>query len=68
MVFTANRDITKGEECVIAYFDLAVIDILDERQGLVESQFRFHCTCERCLEEECDRNMAEIESMPFCHI
>ncbi|KAM5377552.1 hypothetical protein ACJZ2D_004921 [Fusarium nematophilum] len=64
MVYTAARDIAKGEECMITYFDLTVHDDLASRQELVQDQFQFKCTCERCLEEEAEENLAGIDSLP----
>ncbi|KAH6967796.1 hypothetical protein BKA56DRAFT_559663 [Ilyonectria sp. MPI-CAGE-AT-0026] len=65
MVYTAARDIAQGEECCITYFDLTVYEDIMSRQGLVQDQFQFSCTCERCLREEAERNLAGIESLPF---
>ncbi|KAL6916417.1 hypothetical protein FSST1_007912 [Fusarium sambucinum] len=65
MVYTAARDISKGEECMIAYFDLATRKNLSSRQKYAETQFQFKCTCSRCLEEEAEENMGIMDSLPF---
>lgn len=66
MVYKAARDIAKGEECTITYFDLTVHKDLDTRQGLTEELFRFKCTCERCVDEEVERNLEGMDALPFC--
>ena len=68
MVFTAARDIAKGDECMITYFDLTVHKSLSSRQDVVREQFRFRCTCDRCLEEEAAENLEGMDTMPFCSI
>ncbi|KAF4974842.1 hypothetical protein FZEAL_8303 [Fusarium zealandicum] len=65
MVYTAARDIAKGEECMITYFDLTVRQDLASRQKWVQEQFQFRCTCERCLEEEAEENLDNMGSLPF---
>ncbi|KAJ3546496.1 hypothetical protein NM208_g1964 [Fusarium decemcellulare] len=65
MVYTAARDIAKGEECMITYFDLTEHEDLTSRQKHVQEQFQFKCTCERCLSEEAEENMGNMDSLPF---
>ena len=65
MVYTAARDIAKGEECMITYFDLATRKDLSSRQKYAQTQFQFKCTCSRCLEEEAEENMDIMDSLPF---
>lgn len=65
MVYTAARDISKGEECMITYFDLATRTDLSSRQKYAQTQFQFKCTCNRCLKEEADENMDMMDSLPF---
>ncbi|KAJ5994093.1 hypothetical protein N7451_009817 [Penicillium sp. IBT 35674x] len=52
MVFTASRDINKGEECCISYFDLTQYTDLTTRRQHLKNSFRFTCKCERCVSEE----------------
>lgn len=65
MVYTAARDIQKGEECTITYFDLTAHESLECRQSHVQTHFRFKCTCERCVNDEAEENLAEMDSLPF---
>lgn len=65
MVYRAARDIAKGDECSITYFDLAVHKDVEGRQQTVQELFRFRCTCERCLTEEEEKNMESMECLPF---
>ena len=65
MIYTAARDIAKGEECTISYFDLTAYEDLKSRQKWAEEQFQFVCTCERCLEEKAEENFAASECLPF---
>jgi hypothetical protein len=64
----AARDIEANEECVITYFDLTALQDLGQRQNHVQEQFRFTCTCERCVQEAVDGNMTCIDSLPFSDI
>ena len=68
MAFTAARDISKGDECMITYFDLTVHKSHGSRQHVVQEQFRFRCTCDRCLEEEAEENLESMDTLPFCSI
>lgn len=52
MVFTASREINKGEECCISYFDLTQYTDLATRRQHLKNSFRFTCKCERCVSEE----------------
>ncbi|KAF5024415.1 hypothetical protein F66182_3501 [Fusarium sp. NRRL 66182] len=65
MVYTAARDISKGEECTITYFDLNMHQDLSSRQNHTKEQFQFKCTCERCLAEEAENNLDNMDSLPF---
>jgi SET domain-containing protein len=65
MVYTAARDISKGEECMITYFDLVRQKDVSSRQKYAQTQFQFKCTCNRCLEEEAEENMDIMDSLPF---
>ncbi|KAF4454446.1 hypothetical protein F53441_3073 [Fusarium austroafricanum] len=65
MVYTAARDISKGEECMITYFDLTTHKDLSSRQTHTQEQFQFKCTCERCLKEEAEENLDGMDSLPF---
>lgn len=65
MVYTAARDISKGEECMITYFDLTTHKDLTSRQKHTQEQFQFKCTCERCLKEEAEENIECMVSLPF---
>lgn len=65
MVYTAARDIAKGEECFITYMDLGVHRSLESRRKLAEADFMFTCTCERCLREEAESNLANMDCLPF---
>ncbi|TVY67838.1 Histone-lysine N-methyltransferase ASHR2 [Fusarium oxysporum f. sp. cubense] len=65
MVYTAARDISKGEECMITYFDLTTHKDLTSRQNHTQEQFQFKCTCERCLKEEAEENIECMVSLPF---
>ena len=65
MTFTAARDIRQGEECSIAYFDTSKPTTLSSRQHYLLEQFRFHCTCERCLDEEAEGNLEMIDALPL---
>lgn len=51
MVIHSIRPISAGEECLIAYFDLAEHEDVKERQKSLEELFTFVCNCERCIEE-----------------
>lgn len=66
MVYTAARDIAKGDECFITYFDLAAHADVHSRQHYVLEQFRFKCTCDRCIEDETRENMEGNDALPFC--
>lgn len=68
MVYTATRDIPAGEECVITYFDLAAHEDVAGRQKHVQEQFRFRCTCQRCVEDEARENMEGTDALPFCDL
>ena len=48
MVMHATRGIAKGEECCIAYFDLAERSSLEVRRELLTKFFNFTCDCRRC--------------------
>lgn len=65
MVYTTARDIAKGEECMITYFDLTVHENVASRQKHVQEQFQFKCTCERCLSEEAEENLESMDCLPF---
>lgn len=65
MVYTAVRDIEKGEECTITYFDLTAHESVKSRQDHLQTQFRFKCTCELCVKNEAEENLAEMHSLPF---
>ncbi|ENH67210.1 hypothetical protein FOC1_g10006982 [Fusarium oxysporum f. sp. cubense race 1] len=65
MVYTAARDISKGEEGMITYFDLTTHKDLTSRQNHTQEQFQFKCTCERCLKEEAEENIECMDSLPF---
>ncbi|KAH7253224.1 hypothetical protein MRS44_015615 [Fusarium solani] len=65
MVYTAARDIAKGEECMITYFDLTVHEDVTSRQKHVQEQFQFKCTCDRCLSEEAEENLENMDCLPF---
>jgi len=65
MVCTAARDIGKGEELTITYFDLAARKTVASRQEHVREQFRFKCTCDRCVEDEAAENLAELDALPL---
>lgn len=66
MVLSAARDIAKGEECMITYFDLTAHRDLSSRQDMTQVQFRFRCTCDRCLDEEAQENLEGMDTLPFC--
>lgn len=66
MVFTAARDIEKGEECMITYFDLSTYRDLSSRQKMVQDQFQFRCNCDRCVEEDARENLESMDTLPFC--
>lgn len=66
MVYKAARDIAKGEECMITYFDLTVHKDLSTRQKLTEELFQFRCTCHRCIDEETEQNLQGMDALPFC--
>lgn len=51
MTFHASRDIAAGEECTIAYFDLAEHKNVMARRKFLEHWFTFICMCERCIGE-----------------
>ncbi|KAM0442135.1 hypothetical protein ACHAQK_004457 [Fusarium lateritium] len=65
MVYTAARDIAKDEECMITYFDQSTQQDVSSRQYYTEEQFRFKCTCDRCLEEEAESNRDGMDSLPL---
>ncbi|KAJ4264457.1 hypothetical protein NW762_005657 [Fusarium torreyae] len=65
MVYTAARDISKGEECMITYFDLTTHKDLLSRRHHTQEQFQFKCTCDRCLSEEAEDNLDNMDSLPF---
>lgn len=65
MVYTAVRDIEKGEECTISYFDLTAHRSVGSRQDHVQTHFRFKCTCDRCVRDEAEENLAEMDLLPF---
>ena len=65
MVYTAARNIAKGEECTIAYFDTALHNNVSTRRHHLLEQFRFQCLCERCLEEQANENVESLEALPL---
>ncbi|KAI5459577.1 hypothetical protein BGZ63DRAFT_359244 [Mariannaea sp. PMI_226] len=65
MVYTAARDILEDEECMITYFDLTQFRDVRTRQQRVQDQFRFLCTCDRCVEEEAQENLNGMDLLPF---
>lgn len=48
MVMHATQAIAAGEECCIAYFDLAETSSLAARRELLMRFFNFTCDCQRC--------------------
>lgn len=63
MVFTASRDILPGEECCIAYFDLARFTDLSARREHLRRSFGFWCRCERCQTEQSAEESIEWTDM-----
>jgi hypothetical protein len=62
MVVHAIRAISAGEECVIAYFDLAEHEDVKKRRKSLEELFTFVCMCERCISEAKTYNISGMEA------
>ena len=65
MIFTASRDIRRGEECCISYFDLTQFADVASRREHLRKSFRFMCQCERCVSEEPEKEAIDWDAMPL---
>ncbi|KAL4931837.1 SET domain-containing protein [Aspergillus undulatus] len=62
MIFTANRDISAGDECCITYFDMTQYVALKDRREHLQGLFRFKCRCARCIADEEEEQEQERET------